>query len=125
MRPLPVPPAGPLDGGTVTFDAVSANHAYLAMRYTLTGVTPPPGLPVGKGGSPAVVVYGPDGRRIAMLSWATSSGSPTTFLDGPARRQPGHVPHRVHRRQGHAAAGAHRRGPNGRSPIVPTVPTEP
>jgi hypothetical protein len=79
-RPLPVPPAGPLDGGTVTFDAVSANDAYLAVRYTLIGVTPPPGLPAGKGWSPAVLVYGPDGRRLTMLSWGTSSDSPTTFV---------------------------------------------
>jgi hypothetical protein len=77
--PLPAPANGQLDGGTVTFDEVRANDAYLFVRYTLHGVTPPPGLPAGKGWSPLARVYGPDGSRIAMLSWGTVGDSLTTF----------------------------------------------
>jgi hypothetical protein len=78
-HPLPAPAEGPLDGGTVTFDAVRANSAYISIRYTLSNVTAPPGTPAGKGFSPMLVVYGPDGRKLTMLSWGPVGNSETTF----------------------------------------------
>jgi hypothetical protein len=78
-RSLPVPVSGPLGGGTVTFDEVRANNAYLYLRYTLDGVAPPPGLPTGKGYSPNIAVYGPDGGRIKLLSWGSVGNSAATF----------------------------------------------
>jgi len=81
------------------------------------------GLPAGKGFSPNVVVYGPDGGRVTMLSWGAVGDSLTTFTwKGQLAHSPGSYRIVFTDERGGALLERTIAVANGRSSTVPALP---